>query len=91
MNDKLIKDVRALAEKFCPYFGNGEEIADFAHCWNKNGENCDQSCNGLCSDDKSYCAFLGGIACGHASIISLMKENKALRKELLKSQENVCR
>lgn len=34
----------------CPWFGNGEEINDYGHCWDKNGECCNQRCNGLDKD-----------------------------------------
>jgi hypothetical protein len=52
---------KELAEFSCPFFGQGEEINDFGHCWNKNGEPCIQKCNGLLADGKTPCAYKAGI------------------------------
>jgi len=48
-------------EYHCPFFGQGDEINDFGHCWNKNGEPCIQLCNGLLADGETPCAYMSGI------------------------------
>lgn len=42
----------------CKWRGDGNEVNDQNHCWLKNGEPCDQSCNGLSADGKTPCRFL---------------------------------
>lgn len=52
---------KELPESHCPFFGHGDEMNDYGHCWNKNGEPCIQKCNGLLADDKTPCAYRAGM------------------------------
>ncbi|MCD7923673.1 MAG: hypothetical protein LUI85_02825 [Bacteroides sp.] len=51
---------KELAESSCPFFGHGDEMNDYGHCWNKNGEPCIQKCNGLLADGETPCAYRAG-------------------------------